>query len=80
GKNKTTPRNDGQAKRDEESNDISKTVPKDSAVVLVVQEFYALLRDQEPKSTEGHMWEQKKQVCIGKWIHQNVKRCIISKK
>ncbi|KAK5843136.1 hypothetical protein PVK06_005578 [Gossypium arboreum] len=33
------------------------TIPKDIVVVLVVQGFYASLRDQESKSIESHMWE-----------------------
>ncbi|MBA0761311.1 hypothetical protein Gotri_023981 [Gossypium trilobum] len=32
-------------------------IPKDIFVVLVVQEFYASLRDQESRNNEGHMWE-----------------------
>ncbi|MBA0789647.1 hypothetical protein Gotri_028142 [Gossypium trilobum] len=32
-------------------------VPKDIVVVLVIQEFYASLLDQESRNTEGHMWE-----------------------
>ncbi|MBA0871813.1 hypothetical protein Goshw_030342 [Gossypium schwendimanii] len=32
-------------------------IPTDSVVVLLVQEFYASLQDQEFRSTEGNMWE-----------------------
>ncbi|MBA0733151.1 hypothetical protein Gogos_017190 [Gossypium gossypioides] len=32
-------------------------IPKDIAVVPIVQEFYASLRDQEFRSTKGHIWE-----------------------
>ncbi|MBA0761181.1 hypothetical protein Gotri_023862 [Gossypium trilobum] len=32
-------------------------IPKDSVVVPVVHEFYATLRDQESRNTEGHIWD-----------------------
>ncbi|MBA0791406.1 hypothetical protein Gohar_015985 [Gossypium harknessii] len=53
---------------------------KDIAVVPVVQEFYASLRDQASRSTKGHIWETRKQICIGKLIYQNMKRCANGKK
>ncbi|MBA0679712.1 hypothetical protein Goari_011467 [Gossypium aridum] len=69
--------------------------PKDSTIVLVVQEFYASFRDQESRRPEGANWETiryegkrcsspleqfKKQVCIRTWIHHNMKRCINGQK
>ncbi|MBA0634776.1 hypothetical protein Godav_024402 [Gossypium davidsonii] len=33
------------------------TIPKNHAVVLVVQEFYASLRDQESRNSEGQLWD-----------------------
>ncbi|KAK5771871.1 hypothetical protein PVK06_048125 [Gossypium arboreum] len=63
--------------------------PKKNVVVPIVQDFYASLRDHKSRNTEGCMWDmvlvrgkkvQKKQVCIGKWIHQNMRRCIGSQK
>ncbi|MBA0618478.1 hypothetical protein Godav_027817, partial [Gossypium davidsonii] len=32
-------------------------ITKDFVVVLIVQEFYAFLRDQESRGTEGVTWE-----------------------
>ncbi|MBA0696460.1 hypothetical protein Goari_003011 [Gossypium aridum] len=36
-------------------------ISKDIVVVFVIQEFYASLRDQESRSSEGHMWETEKE-------------------
>ncbi|KAH1031615.1 hypothetical protein J1N35_043789 [Gossypium stocksii] len=52
-------------------------IPKDNVVVPVVQEFYTSLWDHESRNTKRHKWDtvlmrgkEKKQVCVGKRIHQ----------
>ncbi|MBA0681881.1 hypothetical protein Goari_023653 [Gossypium aridum] len=68
-------------------------IPKENVVIPIVQEFYVALRDEETRRPHSVRWEmvtvwgkdvsftpKKKQIRIGKWIHQSMKRCVSGQK